>query len=144
VAAAAQVSAAIFTAVMAKRTHDLATKTEDMVTAANKEAEAVVTQGEVLERQAKAMAELAEEARNERSDQLQAELETSFLRTSEQARKISSFTTGGGGAPAVLNVINASDVQVIVFEGVAIIEDYPTRGVSWRGSFLELKLPKRG
>jgi len=59
VAAGAQVSAAIFTAVMAKRTHALAK-------AANKEAGAVVDQGALLERQAKAMAELAEEARRDR------------------------------------------------------------------------------
>jgi hypothetical protein len=73
VAAAAQVSAAIFTAVMAKRTHELATKTgsmaeasNNMAAAASKEADAVVAQGEVLERQANAMAQLAEEARRDR------------------------------------------------------------------------------
>jgi hypothetical protein len=76
--------------------------------------------------------------RQEQYARLKAEQETSFLRKSEQARKISSYTTGGGGAPAVLNVINASDAQVIPFEAVAIIKDYPRPGATWRGSFLPL------
>jgi hypothetical protein len=129
VAAAAQVSAAVFTGVMAKRTHDLAKKTGSVATAANREAQPVVDQGVILERQADAMAALADAARKDRTDRLQAE-------RADQARRISAYLTTDRGNPLVqLHVINASIAQVTRFQTVAIAHDFSGPGVSWKGSF---------
>ena len=76
--------------------------------------------------------------RQERADRIQTEREASFLRKSEQARKVSSFTTGGGNDPVQLNVINVSDVSVSHVEAVAIADGYPGPGESWKASFYEL------
>jgi len=71
--------------------------------------------------------------RREREHRLAVEAEASFARKSEQARRVSAHTTGGGTAPVQLNVINASDLMVTDFEAVAFAE-YPP-GNTWKGSF---------
>jgi hypothetical protein len=76
--------------------------------------------------------------RQERDDRIQAEREASFLRKSEQARKVSTYTTGGDTAPIQLNVINVSDTMVTHVEAIAITDDYPGPGDSWKASFFPL------
>jgi hypothetical protein len=59
----------------------------------------------------------------------------SFRRKSEQARRVSAHTTGGGSEDVFLKIINASGLVVTHFEAVAIAAGYPGAGAQWRGSF---------
>jgi hypothetical protein len=73
--------------------------------------------------------------RQERKDRLETEREASWLRKSEQARKVGAYTSGGGVGAVHLNVVNASELPVTHFEAVATTE-YP-RGIPWSASFYD-------
>jgi hypothetical protein len=110
-ATVAVTGAAVATAVSAVFTARMAIKTGDLAKAANKEAAAVVDQGEVLERQATAMAELAEEARRDRELAWQPllTLENLGFSGNANARRITVRVTNVGSGPALNSSIFVSD-----------------------------------
>lgn len=85
-----------------------------------------------------ALAAQARTVRHERAERDRAQQEASFLRRSEQARRVGAYLTGGGAGPVFLNLINTSEFPVQRFEAVAIADDYPADGDQWRSSFFPL------